>query len=407
MHQMVTESFPKISLCIIAKDEEDFIEECIKSVSSVVYETILVDTGSKDSTKNKASSLGAKIFDFPWVDDFSEARNYGISKSLGDWILVLDADEQIGDADCAKIQKLTQNTQLCYEMTQRHYTNDIRLSGFIPAKKNFPEYEKHFAGYFESSLVRLFPNFPGLFYKGRIHELVEPSISELGMHKIVGSGIIIHHYGHTPEVKKKKDKHKLYKPLGEVKTQETPNDWKAYFELGVELNNKGDLKGSVEAFEVSLRLNPKDLSSWVNAGYVLCELGRYDEALNALQKAIEIDKRCFEAYCNRGVVYMRKKEWVHAERNLKIALHFNSEYVNAYCNLGKVYASSNRYSEAANIFHRAIDILPQCIPAYINLAVLFLQSPYKMVGKQYLKKAKEIAPSSDEVMEVEKMLESS
>ena len=82
-----------LSICMIVKNEELNLAKCLMSVKPVADEIIVVDTGSTDKTKAIASALGAKVFDFTWTNDFSEARNYSLSKASGDWILVLDADE--------------------------------------------------------------------------------------------------------------------------------------------------------------------------------------------------------------------------------------------------------------------------------------------------------------------------
>ena len=71
----------EISLCMIVKNEENVIDRCLNCVKDVVDEMIIVDTGSTDNTIAKAESLGAKIYNFQWIDDFAEARNFSFSKS--------------------------------------------------------------------------------------------------------------------------------------------------------------------------------------------------------------------------------------------------------------------------------------------------------------------------------------
>ncbi|HQT92131.1 MAG TPA: glycosyltransferase, partial [Candidatus Kryptobacter bacterium] len=65
----------KLSLSMIVKNEERFLRGCLESVSRLVDEIIIVDTGSTDSTREIADSFGARVFEFPWCDDFSAARN--------------------------------------------------------------------------------------------------------------------------------------------------------------------------------------------------------------------------------------------------------------------------------------------------------------------------------------------
>lgn len=82
-----------ISLCMIVKNESNVLKRCLESVSSLVDEMIIVDTGSTDNTKDIAASFGAKIYDYRWDDDFAAARNYAFSKAKMDYIYSVDADE--------------------------------------------------------------------------------------------------------------------------------------------------------------------------------------------------------------------------------------------------------------------------------------------------------------------------
>src|SRR5690348_3827247 len=84
-----------ISLCMIVKNEEKYLERCLKSVEGVVDEIIIVDTGSTDQTTEIAEKFGAKILRYQWNDDFSSARNYSLKNAKCDWILILDADEEL------------------------------------------------------------------------------------------------------------------------------------------------------------------------------------------------------------------------------------------------------------------------------------------------------------------------
>ena len=82
-----------ISLCMIVKNEEDNIGNCLDNIKDLVDEIIIVDTGSTDKTKEIVKKYTDKIYDFEWVDDFSKARNYSFSKATKDYIFWLDADD--------------------------------------------------------------------------------------------------------------------------------------------------------------------------------------------------------------------------------------------------------------------------------------------------------------------------
>lgn len=82
-----------ISLAILARNEQQRIHSCISSAQDVVGEVVVLDTGSEDETIDIAQKAGAKVFHFPWEDDFAAARNRLITHCTGRWILMLDADE--------------------------------------------------------------------------------------------------------------------------------------------------------------------------------------------------------------------------------------------------------------------------------------------------------------------------
>ena len=68
------------------------IARALASVAGSADEIIVVDTGSRDSTVAIAQKAGARVFHFPWVDDFAAARNAALEQTAGEWILWLDAD---------------------------------------------------------------------------------------------------------------------------------------------------------------------------------------------------------------------------------------------------------------------------------------------------------------------------
>ncbi|MDE6918044.1 MAG: glycosyltransferase [Lachnospiraceae bacterium] len=70
-----------VSVCMIAKNEERYIEQCLRKLMRYNMEIVVVDTGSTDRTKEIAARYTDKLFDFTWCDDFSAARNYAVSKA--------------------------------------------------------------------------------------------------------------------------------------------------------------------------------------------------------------------------------------------------------------------------------------------------------------------------------------
>ena len=95
-----------ISLCMIARNEEETLKRCVDSVKDIVDEIVIVDTGSTDGTKEIAASLTDRVYDFKWIDDFSAARNFSFSKATMDYILILDADDYLKEEDRERFRRL-------------------------------------------------------------------------------------------------------------------------------------------------------------------------------------------------------------------------------------------------------------------------------------------------------------
>ncbi len=115
-----------ISLCMIVKNEESKLSWCLDSLKGIVDEMIIVDTGSEDSTKEIARQYGAKVYDFEWTGDFSEARNYAFSLATGDYIYTADADEDIDEENRERFLKLKKDIEeLDIDIVQMYYTNQL------------------------------------------------------------------------------------------------------------------------------------------------------------------------------------------------------------------------------------------------------------------------------------------
>ena len=97
-----------VSVCMIAKNEEQYIEQCLKKLLRYNMEIVVVDTGSTDKTKEIAAKYTNHLYDFVWCDDFSAARNFAVSKASNNWILILDCDEYVQELDVAKLRTCMQ-----------------------------------------------------------------------------------------------------------------------------------------------------------------------------------------------------------------------------------------------------------------------------------------------------------
>jgi glycosyltransferase involved in cell wall biosynthesis len=132
-----------LSACLIVKNESEILAKCLESLQGF-DEIVVCDTGSEDNTVETAKSFGANVFtDYQWNDHYSEARNHAIRKCTGDWILSIDADEQLL-TPAGKIKEIISVNSIDIQMM-----HNGQLSHQIP---------------------RLFRNKPNIFYTGRNQE---------------------------------------------------------------------------------------------------------------------------------------------------------------------------------------------------------------------------------------------
>jgi tetratricopeptide (TPR) repeat protein len=169
---------PRLSLCMIVKNEANNLPRCLSSAKPYVDEIIVVDTGSADNTIQIAEQYGAEISHFSWCNDFAAARNYSISKATGDWILVLDADEELVVSSKTTFNRLgTEPEVFLYALVRVEAADDCDLS--------------------ELFVDRLFRNLPGMVYVGGFHENIRPPQEYIGKSWIEHlPELQIRHYGY-------------------------------------------------------------------------------------------------------------------------------------------------------------------------------------------------------------------
>lgn len=119
-HSVIT-----ISLCMIVKDEERVLRRCLDSVRDLMDEIIIVDTGSRDRTKEIGAEYTDKIYDFTWTGSFSEARNFSFSKAECDYIYAADADEVLDEENREKFRILKETLVGEVEIVQMYYGNQL------------------------------------------------------------------------------------------------------------------------------------------------------------------------------------------------------------------------------------------------------------------------------------------
>ena len=232
-----------ISQCMIVKNEEKNIRRALSWGKDIMCEQIVVDTGSSDRTVEIAREMGAKIFSFPWINDFAAAKNFAIDQAKGDWIAFLDADESFTPEDAAKIPEILE------------YVGDD-VDGLLTGIVDLDENNHITSG---GTMIRFFVNRPDLRYVGKIHEhLVRKG--ESGLHLTDATKqLAFLHTGYQEQ--EKKDKSKFERNLNiilEILKQEPENcDYLGY--LGDTYSSDGKNEEARDAYKKAVAAMPEKL----------------------------------------------------------------------------------------------------------------------------------------------------
>ncbi len=325
-----------ISVCLIVKNEENMLPNCLQSVKDIAHEIIVVDTGSTDKTKEIARKHTDKIFDFTWNDDFASARNEYLNHAAGDWIFAIDADEVLAKDDQERIQEIVEGVSpqvVACKLVLRNYTNDARAAGWRPRGDDAYSESAEVSGWWEVSKIRLFRNKKGLRYSGRIHENLTESLP-VGS-KVLETAVPIHHYGklYDDAQRRNEQKKEMYERLEKLKVEEKGGFY-SYFELGRQYVHNGKLSEAVEALNQSIQCRGDYFESWFLLGSVLLMQENMEEARKALEKAKVLHSGYAPVYANLGIVYAQQKNFPLAMGAFQQALALNNKDATSWKNLG-------------------------------------------------------------------------
>jgi len=278
-----------LAVTMIVRNESEFLPACLASIRPVTDEIIVADTGSSDNTIHIARQGGARVIQIPWHDDFAEARNLALAQARSDWVLSLDADEQLDHTAVASIPDILANTSaLGCQVTIRNYLMNahervwdippIANDGLLASTSRYPVYVPH-------ENVRLFRRRPGIYFVGRVHESVGPRI-RASRGAIAQAPFVIHHLGFVVSQVTKDKKNRMYREMGRRKIEELPGDWQAHFELGLlELEHFKNLSEAHRLLARACSLNPNMGVAWFFYGLACFRLNLFDDALQTLRKA--------------------------------------------------------------------------------------------------------------------------
>lgn len=284
---MVVSILNEISLCMIVKNEEEVLYQCLNSVKDICDEMIIVDTGSTDKTKEIAMQFTDKIYDFEWIDDFSAARNFAFSKATKDYILWLDADDVLLEEDQKKFLTLKNELHSGIDAVTMLY------------HITFDDHGNPTFSYRRHRLVKREENFQWI---GVVHEYLE-----VGGH-IIDSDVAITHR----KSKKSKIDHqrnlKIYEKRLTKGEKFSPRD---LFYYANELKDHGHFQKAIIYYHEFLATKKgwveDEIRACINMAYCYRNLGNLEKEIDALVKSITYDVPRPEVSCRIGDLYKDKK----------------------------------------------------------------------------------------------------
>ena len=259
---------------MIARNEAHQIEEILSQCKGFADEIVVVDTGSTDNTKGVISKYTEKVFDFEWCDDFSAARNFSLRKATGGYAVIIDADDRLTPDNQERINKL------------RKYMDGERMFNF--ALRSMDQ-DGHAMG-MEYYQPRCLPLRDDIYYEGRVHNQVTPSILRANL-KVCEVNIDVNHVGYAdPEVYKAKQERTAH--ILHLEHEEDPTNGRVNMYLGLHSEKAGEPEDArdyfevgVSSFEPNIDRKPFGLfECYAGLVRVYSKLARRDKALEYFKK---------------------------------------------------------------------------------------------------------------------------
>jgi len=269
---------PRVSLCVIARNEAASLGRCLESARDLADELIVVDTGSTDATAEVARRAGAQVIATVWEDDFSRARNRALDAARGAWVLVLDADEFLLPEARKALRELVRahtpvsgSPAVAFQLLQNN-TDEPGRTGMLVG------------------IVRLFPRLPSIRYEWPIHEQVVTSLRRAGL-PVVATQIAFIHTGYADparRIEKQRRNLAILQAQLAAGSGEEPLTW---FLLGGAQLDLGDSAAALASYaECTRRCSPdSELGRGAGVRLATCRLNlrRYDEAIAGMPTAYD------------------------------------------------------------------------------------------------------------------------
>lgn len=344
-----------ISVCMIVRDEEACLERALNSVKGWVREIVVVDTGSQDRTAAIAATYTDSVYHYQWRDSFAKARNYSISKATSEWLLFIDADEEIPESSIPAFRRLINGFGSAGWVTMRNWMPDgsSTMAGQAPVMMDgkwaidFPA-------------IRLVRNLPGVQFEGDIHEMLDPWVKQRELVVERDERAIIWHHGKLNAAKEAgKTDARLAMALHQADTYPCLQN---FFNAAQEASRAEQWLTVVNQYNRAVALG-QDIPGAIHslAAYALVRLGQFQRASEMYLEILAVNPNDAAALDNLGIALhgLDKKE--EAEGLFKAALARKLPL--AAIHLYEMYTEDGRMNEA----HKALLIGKQYCPYDISI----------------------------------------
>ncbi|MBR5598242.1 MAG: glycosyltransferase [Lachnospiraceae bacterium] len=333
-----------ISVCIITKNEEKYIETCLNKLKKYNWEIIVTDTGSTDRTVDICKKYTNKIFHFDWINDFAAARNFCISKASNNWILSVDSDEYLINEQSE--QELLKILTPCFSHPESAGMVDIlnpQTSSGQLTTSNDPV-----ARFFHKQYYS---------YVGKVHEQPMPVTEQKPSY--FKSPFRLYHEGYAnPEILHKKATRNISLLKNEL--EKITNDPYLYFQLGQSYLSLNDYENAYLIFQKGLELDVDPNLQYVKTmvtsyGYTMLHLKKYNEALS-FDSIYDTFSNYADFVFLMGLIYMNNAffdeaihQFLHATKCNEYSVEGINSYL-AYHNIGVIYECAGMVDEAKKYY---------------------------------------------------------
>ena len=352
-----------LSLSMIVRDEEARIEACLRSVQGFADEMVLLDTGSVDRTIALAEACGARVERMDWPGDFAPARNAALELVKGDWVLVLDADEELRSEAIPQLKALMAQPDVLVINLLRH------------------ELGAAMAPY--SNVSRLFRRHPRLRWSKPYHSMIDESVNALlteepGWRVANCTEPALLHEGYRPDLLAGSDKAERLRQSMESWLQDQPDDPYACAKLGALEVSDGNRNRGISLLRHGLEQLPEGDGSSAERYELLLNLGialaseDSDAAVQCYREALEqpLETRLsLGARLNLAALLMQRNELEEAVQLTTTACQRAPEVALAWYNLGLMERRRGDLLAAIKAYERSLSVNPSHPESHQNLAV--------------------------------------